>query len=40
MKTMQLFLMFFYILDQCYNQCKEDDLGGFFGSNRTGFYEA
>lgn len=24
--------MFFYILEQCYEQCKEDDLGGFLGS--------
>lgn len=28
---MQSFLIFFYILDQGYNQCKEDDLGGFLG---------
>lgn len=32
MKTMQSFLIFFYILDQGYNQCKEDDLGGFLGA--------
>ena len=31
MKTMQSFLIFFYILDQGYNQCKDDDLGGFLG---------
>ncbi len=32
MKKMQSFLIFFYILDQGYNQCKEDDLGGFLGA--------
>ena len=32
MKTMQSFLIFFYILDQGYEQCKEDDLGGFLGA--------
>ena len=32
MKTMQSFLIFFYILDQGYNQCQEDDLGGFLGA--------
>lgn len=32
MKTMQSFLLFFYILDQCYDQYKEDDLGGFLGA--------
>lgn len=32
MKTMQSFLLFFYILDQGYDQCKEDDLGGFLGA--------
>ncbi len=31
MKTMQSFLIFFYILDQSYNQCKKDDIGGFLG---------
>lgn len=29
---MQSFLMFFYILDQCYEQCPENDLGGFLGA--------
>ena len=29
---MQSFLIFFYILDQGYDQCKEDDLGGFLGA--------
>lgn len=29
---MQSFLMFFYILDQCYNLCQEDDLGGLLGA--------
>lgn len=29
---MHSFLIFFYILDQGYNQCKEDDLGGFLGA--------
>lgn len=29
---MQSFLMFFYILDQGYNECKDDDLGGFLGA--------
>lgn len=32
MKTMQSFLIFFYILDQGYNNCKDDDLGGFLGA--------
>lgn len=32
MKVMQSFLMFFYILDQCYELCEEDDLGGFLGT--------
>lgn len=31
MKAMQSFLIFFYILDQGYSQCQEDDLGGFLG---------
>ena len=29
---MQIFLIFFYILDQCYDQYKEDDLGEFLGA--------
>lgn len=29
---METFLIFFYILDQGYNHCKEDDLGGFLGA--------
>lgn len=32
MRVMQSFLMFFYILDQCYEQYPENDLGGFLGS--------
>ena len=36
MKEMQSFLNFFYILDQCYNQCygkgREDDLPWFLGA--------
>ena len=32
MKTMQSFLMFFYILDQCYAHCEEDMLGAFLGA--------
>lgn len=38
MKTMQSFLIFFYILDQCYDQCyrnkevEEDDLPWFLGA--------
>lgn len=32
MKVMQSFLMFFYILDQCYDICSEYDLGGFLGA--------
>lgn len=32
MKPMQSFLIFFYILDQCYFQCEEDDLGGLLGA--------
>lgn len=31
MKTMQSFLIFFYILDQGYNKCKNDGLGSFLG---------
>ena len=31
MRVIQSFLMFFYILDQCYEQCPENDLGGFLG---------
>ena len=29
---MQSFLMFFYILDQCYEICPENELGGFLGA--------
>lgn len=29
---MQSFLVFFYILDQGYDQCKEEDLGRFLGT--------
>ena len=29
---MDSFLIFFYILEQCYKMCNEDDLGGFLGS--------
>ena len=29
---MQSFLIFFFILDQGYNQCKGDELGGFLGA--------
>ena len=32
MRAMQSFLMFFYILDQCYDYCCESDLGGFLGA--------
>lgn len=32
MKSMQSFLMFFYILDQCYDRCQENDLGGLLGA--------
>ena len=32
MRTMQSYLTFFYILDRCYEQCHEDDLGGFLGA--------
>lgn len=31
-KIMESFLVFFYILDQCYDICLENDLGGFLGS--------
>lgn len=31
MKIMQSFLIFFYILDQGYSECQEDDLGRFLG---------
>ena len=29
---MDSFLVFFYILEQCYTLCHEDDLGGFLGA--------
>ena len=29
---MDSFLVFFYILEQCYILCHEDDLGGFLGA--------
>ena len=29
---MNSFLVLFYILDQCYTLCHEDDLGGFLGA--------
>ncbi len=32
MKLMQSFLMMFYILDMCFDQCPEDSLGGFLGA--------
>ena len=32
MKVSKSFLLFFYLLDQCYDICKEDDLGGFLGA--------
>ena len=32
MRAMQSFLMFFYILDQCYEKCPENDMGGFLGA--------
>ena len=32
MKVMQSFLVFFYILDQGYDQCEEEDLGRFLGT--------
>lgn len=32
MKTMQSFLIFFYILNQSYDPCKKDDIGGFLGA--------
>jgi len=32
MKMMESFLTFFYILDQCYEQVQEDDLGGLLGA--------
>ena len=28
---MQSFLVFFYLLDVCYSQCQENDLGGILG---------
>lgn len=31
MKVMQSFLMLFYILDQCFELCAENDLGGLLG---------
>lgn len=31
-KSMQSFLIFFYILDYCYKKCEEDHLGGFLGA--------
>ena len=38
MKAMQSFLIFFYILEQCYEQCQEDDLGGFLGAISPEFW--
>lgn len=32
MKTMQSFLIFYYILDQSFDSCKKDDIGGFLGA--------
>lgn len=32
MSTMQSFLMLFYILDQCYDDCPEETLGGLLGA--------
>lgn len=32
MKVSESFLLFFYLLDQCYDICEEDDLGGFLGA--------
>lgn len=32
MEVMKSFLISFYILEQCYEQCQEDDLGGFLGA--------
>ncbi len=32
MNTMQSFLMLFYILDQCYDDCPEESLGGLLGA--------
>ena len=31
-KSNEIISGFFYILDQSYGQCKEDDLGGFLGA--------
>lgn len=31
MKKMESFLVLFYVLDQCYEMCQENDLGGFLG---------
>ena len=31
MEKMQSFLIMFYMLEQCYEECKEDDLGGLLG---------
>lgn len=39
MKLMQSFLMFFYILDQYYDLCSEDDLGGFLGVISPEYWE-
>jgi len=30
-EKMESFLVLFYILDQCYEMCQENDLGGFLG---------
>ena len=32
MNTMQSFLMLFYLLDQCFDDCPEESLGGLLGA--------
>lgn len=39
MKEMQSFLMMFYILDQCFDDCQESDLGSILGSMSPEFME-
>lgn len=39
MRLMQSFLAFFYVLDQCYDKCREDDLGGLLGSISPDLWE-
>lgn len=39
MKEMQSFLMLFYILDQCFDHCQENDLGSILGAMSPEFMD-